>query len=300
MKTRINYHFLLIFLAASLWGTAGLFVRTAGKYGLNEMQLVFLRTFFSALVLGIILLIKDKSLFKIRHKDLWLFIAAGILSIVLFNFCYYKTMSLTSLSVAAVLLYTAPFFVVIMSVFIFKQRLTLKKCSACVTAFVGCCLVTGAFGTGEKLSAAALCFGLLTGFGYSLYTVFGSLMLNRGYSSYTITFYTFGFALLGCIPFTDFKSAAAVCVNAPAVIPVVFLMAVFNTVIPYLLYTAGLCGVDASIAPIIAMVEPVVATLIGAAVYGEPITLSGAAGILIVLLSVFVLNYKGRVNNAES
>lgn len=275
-------------------------MRTAGRYGLSEMQLVFLRTFFSALVLGIILLIKDKSLFKIKLKDLWLFAAAGILSIVLFNFCYYKTMSLTSLSVAAVLLYTAPFFVVIMSVFIFKQRLTLKKCAACVTAFFGCCLVTGAFGTGEKLSAAALASGLLTGFGYSLYTVFSRLLLNRGYSSYTITFYTFGFALLGCIPFTDFKSAAAVCVNAPAVVPVAFLMAVFNTVLPYLLYTAGLCGVDATIAPVIAMVEPVVATLIGAAVYGEALTLSGVAGILVVLASVFVLNYKGRVKNAES
>ncbi|MEE1161540.1 MAG: DMT family transporter [Acutalibacteraceae bacterium] len=300
MKTRINYHFVLIFLAAALWGTAGLFVRTAGRYGLSEMQLVLFRTIFSTLVLGIILIIKDRSLFKIKIKDLWLFIAAGILSIVLFNFCYYKTMSLTSLSVAAVLLYTAPFFVVIMSVFIFKQRLTLKKCAACVTAFVGCCLVTGALGTGEKLSAAALIFGLLTGFGYSLYTVFSRLLLDRGYNSYTITFYTFTFAFFGCIPFTDFKSAAAVCVNAPAVIPVAFLMAVLNTVLPYLLYTTGLCGVDASIAPIIAMVEPVVATLIGAAVYGEALTLSGIVGILIVLLSVFVLNYKGRVKNAES
>ena len=231
---------------------------------------------------------------------MWLFAAAGLLSIVLFNFCYYKTMSLTSLSVAAVLLYTAPFFVVIMSVFIFKQRLTLKKCAACVTAFFGCCLVTGAFGTGEKLSAAAVIFGLLTGLGYSLYTVFSRLLLNRAYSSYTITFYTFGFALLGCLPFTDFKGAADVCINAPAVIPVAFLMAVINTVIPYLLYTAGLCGVDASIAPVIAMVEPVVATLIGAAVYGEAITLSGAAGVVMVLAAVFILNLKGRVKNEQS
>lgn len=92
MKTRINYHFVLIFLAAALWGTAGLFVRTAGRYGLSEMQLVLFRTIFSTLVLGIILIIKDRSLFKIKIKDLWLFIAAGILSIVLFNFCYYKTM----------------------------------------------------------------------------------------------------------------------------------------------------------------------------------------------------------------
>lgn len=291
---------MLILLAASLWGTAGLFVRTAGKYGLTEMQLVFFRTLFTAVIIGLAVIVKDKSLFKIKLRDLWLFIGSGLLSVVLFNFCYYKTMSLTSLSVAAVLLYTAPFFVVIMSVFIFKQRLTLKKCAACITAFVGCCLVTGAFGTGEKLSAAAIVFGLLTGFGYSLYTVFGRLLLDRGYGSYTITFYTFAFALLGCIPFTDFKGAAQVCHNSPAVILTAFLMAVFNTVIPYLLYTAGLSGVDPSAAPVIAMFEPVVATLIGAAVYGEAITFSSAAGIIIVLASVFVLNYKGGVKNAGS
>ena len=41
------------------------------------------------------------------------------------------------------------------------------------------------------------------------------------------------------------------------------------------------------------MVEPVVATLTGIVVYSEPLTLSGAAGIVIVLLSVFILNMKG-------
>ena len=116
-------------------------MRTAGKYGLGEMQLVMLRTLFTALILGIMLVIKDRSLFRIKIRDLWLFAATGLFSIVLFNYCYYKTMSLTSLSVAAVLLYTAPFFVVIMSVVIFKQRLTFKKCPACVKAFVGWCRV---------------------------------------------------------------------------------------------------------------------------------------------------------------
>ena len=74
---------------------------------------------------------------------------------------------------------------------------------------------------------------------------------------------------------------------------VTFLMALFNTVIPYLLYTTGLKGADPSVAPIIAMVEPVVATLTGTVVYSEPLTIAGAAGIVIVLLSVFILNMKG-------
>ena len=71
-------------------------------------------------------------------------------------------------------------------------------------------------------------------------------------------------------------------------------MALINTVIPYILYTAGLVGVDQSAAPVIAMIEPVVATLIGAAFYNEKITAMGVLGIILVLLSVFILNIKGR------
>lgn len=291
---------LLILLAASLWGTAGIFVRTVEKYSISEMQIVLLRAFFSAVIVGIIMLFRDKSLFKIKARDIGFFMAAGIFSIVLFNFCYYKTMALTSLSVAAVLLYTAPFFVVIMSVFLFKQPLTLKKCAACVTAFLGCCLVTGVFNSAQRISAAALIYGLLTGFGYSLYTVFGKILLDKGYHSLTVTFYTFVFAFAACLPISNVGGIFGAVGQSPAGLAVFVLMAIINTVIPYILYTAGLVGVDQSAAPVIAMIEPVVATLIGAAFYNEKITVMGVLGMILVLLSVFILNIKGREADVRS
>ena len=70
-------------------------------------------------------------------------------------------------------------------------------------------------------------------------------------------------------------------------------MALVNTVVPYIIYTVGLNNIDPSKAPIIATVEPVVATVIGAAVYKEALTLSGVIGIILVLSAVVVLNYKG-------
>ncbi len=280
--------------AASLWGTAGIFVRTIENYKITEMQIVLFRALFSVICLAIIIFLKDKKLFKIKLKDLWLFVSAGIFSIVLFNFCYYKTMALTSLSVAAVLLYTAPFFVVIISLFLFKQKLTIKKSLACIMAFIGCCFVTGAIGSGEKIGINALIFGLLTGFGYSLYTIFSRLLLDKGYNSFTITFYTFLFAFLGCLPLADVKNAVSVCFDTPFLLLLTFLMAIFNTVIPYIFYTKGLCGVDTSAAPIIAMIEPIVATVVGTVLYKEPFTLSGLFGIILVLISVLVLNLKGN------
>ena len=146
-----------ILLAACLWGTAGVFVRSLEGI-LSEMQIVLWRALLSCVIIGVITLIKDIRLFKIKIKDLPWFAASGIVSIVLFNFSYYKTMSLTSLSVSAVLLYTAPFFVILISVFAFKEKLTLQKLFACVCAFIGCCMVSGLFGSEHKISAEALEF----------------------------------------------------------------------------------------------------------------------------------------------
>ncbi len=292
MKLKQSIPVFLIILAAALWGTAGVFVRRAACFALSEMQLVFLRAALSATMIAAILLFKNRSLFRIRLREFWLFAAAGIFSIVMFNYCYYKTMALTSLSVAAVLLYTAPFFVMVLSVVLFHETITSKKIFACVTAFFGCCLVTGVLGQHTPIGKAAILFGVITGFGYSLYTIFSRLLLNRGYTTLTITFYTFLVAALGCIPFINAVKTAELAVSSGAVFITVFLMALLNTVVPYLLYTVGLKGIEPSAAPIIAMIEPVVATLIGTFVYHEMLTASGVAGMMLVLASVAVLNMK--------
>ncbi len=89
------------------------------------------------------LLIFDRKLFVIRLKDLWCFLGTGICSIVFFNFCYFKAITMTSLSVAAILLYTAPAIVMVLSYFLFKEKLTKRKLLALAMTFAGCVLVTG-------------------------------------------------------------------------------------------------------------------------------------------------------------
>lgn len=295
MKFKTNFHFLYVFIAASLWGAAGIFVRALNDSGIYEMQIVFGRAFFTAIFLGLFILIKDIELFKIKLKDLWLFVCGGLFSIVLFNYSYYTTMALTkSLAVAAVLLYTAPFFVLIISIFLFGEKLNINKVLACFIAFLGCCFVSGLFGTSYKISGVALTFGLLTGFGYALYTVFGELLLKRGYNSLTITFYVFLAALLGTMPFVNIKNTVSAYFSDTDVLITTILMALTNTVIPYLFYMVGLKGIEPSTAPIIATVEPVVATLVGAIYFKDDIPFLGYVGIVLVILSVVVLNLNGK------
>jgi len=118
---------LYVLASGCMWGCMGLLVRPLNKIGLVTMDICFLRGFVTFIVMFVTLLIFNRGALKIRLKDVWCFIGTGALSVSFFNFCYFKTITLTSLSVAAVLLYTAPAFVMVMSFFLFKENMTKKK-----------------------------------------------------------------------------------------------------------------------------------------------------------------------------
>ncbi len=294
MKSSKIWGTFLIVAAGILWGFMGIFVRNLNKYGISSMQTVALRVFFTAAVMTVFTLLYDKKLFKIKLRDLWCFFGTGVCSIVFFNFCYFRTITLTSLSAAAVLLYTAPIMVMAMSLLLFKEKLTVRKIIAAAAAFAGCALVTGAADGSLALNGTGVLTGLGSAFGYALYTVFGEFALNRGYNSVTITLYTFVFAAAGVLPFADIPDLADKIGSAPQTLGWAALLAVLITVLPYLLYTLGLKTVEPGKASVMASVEPVTATLVGAAFFSEPLSGAGAAGIGLVIVSLVLLNIKQK------
>ena len=80
---------------------------------------------------------------RIAWRDAWMFLGTGLGSIVFFNICCFTAIELTTLSVAAILLYTAPSIVMVFSIFLFHERFTRRKGLCLVLAFAGCVLVSG-------------------------------------------------------------------------------------------------------------------------------------------------------------
>lgn len=280
----------LIFMAGTLWGTMGIFVRRYNDDGLVSMDVVEIRAVVTAALMLCFLLIYDRSLLKIKWKDLWCFLGTGLLSILFFNFCYFKAITMTSLSVAAVLLYTAPTIVMILSRILFKEAFTWVKIAALAATFIGCIFVTGVIGSGDALSFPGIMTGLGAGLGYALYSIFSRYALERGYHTYTIIFYTFLITAIGGLPFANIRLIGQVCTsNVPYIIfTVVFGLA--STVLPYILYTVGLKQVENGKASIIASVEPVVATLLGILLFHERLTLNGIIGVVLVLGAIVMCN----------
>ena len=283
----------LILASGVLWGTTGLFVRQFNDKGISSLDIVAIRAMVTVLCMFVFLLCTHRELLKVRLKDLWCFAGNGILSMLFFNLCYFKSMTLTSLSVAAVLLYTAPAIVMLLSRIFFKEKLTKVKLLSVVFTFVGCVLVTGVIGSGTVLSGAGILVGLGSGLGYALYSIFCRFALERGYHSFTIIFYTFVFTMFGTIPLVNLSDIGNVVFSGWQMIGFTLLCGLVTTVLPYIFYNFGLKYVENGKAAVIASVEPAVATLTGVLAFQERLTITGAIGLLLVIGAIVMCQRKG-------
>ena len=284
---------MFVLSAGTLWGVMGVFVRKLGTYGFSPLQIACLRILFGAVLFLLITAVFRRDLLKIQPRDVGLFLGMGLLSLLLFTVCYFTTISLASLSVAAILLYTSPIWVMLMSAVCFREKITRRKLLCAAMAFGGCVLVSG-IGSAASLSPMVIVTGLLSAVGYGLYSIFGTFALRK-YQPLTVTTYAFLFgaagALLLCNPA---QIARVICESGqPGRLVLLITVTAFVTaVLPYLLYTVGLSRMRASAAAIMASIEPVVATTAGALVFGEALTVPTFAGIALVLGAIVVLNAK--------
>lgn len=291
MKNIVQKGEVQVIIAGIFWGMIGIFTRNLSVYGLTSIQITFLRNLMAAIILFIYIYLKDKESLKIAPKDIWIFIGTGVLSIAFFNVCYFKTIEMTSLSVAAVLLYTAPAFVLVMSSIFFKEAFYLKKLFALILAFFGCFLTTGILGSNPNISSMGLIIGLGSGFGYALYSIFGTVA-SRKYNSYTISLYTFILATISLLPLCQISDLYMLSIKHIQILPLSIGLAVISTIIPFLCYTLGLQKMEAGRAAILAFSEPLFASIVGVVVFNEALTLTNILGILMIFLSIALVNHK--------
>jgi drug/metabolite transporter (DMT)-like permease len=284
---------ILIITAGLFWGSMGIFVRHLNGLGFTSIQVACLRLTVAGMLFALILLIKDPKGFKISPRDIPLFLALGLVSILFFTCCYFTAIRLMTMSTAAILLYTSPIWVMILAIIFLKEKITLQKIIALVLAFAGCVLVSG---FGGKVSVTGILVGLGSGLGYGLYSIFGTFALKK-YSPLTVTCYTFLIAGLGSIVVSnpvDLVAKISSVDNKLSLFGFVLLTSVVTAVIPFLLYTLGLNMTTAGKAAVLATVEPAAATLFGFFVMKETVGPVAIAGIILVFAAIIILSVGKR------
>ena len=285
-----------IITAAALWGCIGVFLKLLTAAGFTSMEGVAIRALAACVIYGGFLALTNPEALKISPKDWYYFFGTGVCSLLFFNWCYFSAISRSSMSVAAVLLYTAPVFVTLMSALFFRETITPVKLLALAVTFAGCALVTGLFPLGqEAVSPSTILFGLGSGFGYALYSIFSKFALNK-YSPATISFYSFLFCAVFSLPLSGLQQdlAGFGCWQAWAG---ALGIGVLCCAVPYVLYTDGLRQAEPGRAAILATIEPFVAAALGILLYREEVTVYKLLGMAAILGSVLLIN---RQNPAKS
>ena len=278
--------------AGALWGLISLFVHTLQADGLTSLQIVFFRNLLAAVVLGGVIVAKERKLPRFRLRDLWMFIGTGMVSIALFNYCYFAALERSSVAVASLLFYTSPIFILVLSVILFHERLTGQKLLSLVMTVAGCACITGVFSESQAVAWTTVLLGLGSGLFYGLYSIFGKFAL-RDYSAMTVSFYTFVFAAVATAPFCAADSIRFAA-GHPQDLLVGVGLAVVSTVAPFLLYTGGLNGIQASKAAVLAIVEPLVASLLGVVAFGDSFTIWTLLGMILIFSAIAVLQLPQR------
>ncbi len=278
----------IIALAAITWGISGLFVRELSALNFSTYEIVFLRLLTATTLISIGFLIFNKKVYNIKLKDLWCFIGTGVVGVLGCSVCYFATMERASLSVACILMYTAPIFVTVFSAILFKEKITKVKIIGLILTFLGCVLCSYKKG-GFALSIPTFFIGIGSGICYGSYSIFSRFAINKGYDSKTILVYSFIFALLGSSLLVPYKNLISnIQGGFNFVLPTVGL-GIIATTVPYWLYTMGLKKVENSKASIIACLEIVASLLVGLIFYLEIPSIYNIIGIILVFISVVIL-----------
>ncbi len=271
-------------VAAVLWGTLGVAARSIFASGLTPLGAAAWRATAAFALLLIYSLLANRPALMISTRDLPLFAAYGAVSVAGFMTVYFTAIQLTTVATAAVLLYTAPAWVVVLARVFFGEPMTPMKTAAVALSFMGCVLVIGAGDSGAMhLSAAGLLAGLGAGFTYAMYSIFGKTALRR-HSPLTTVVYTLGFGALFLLIF----SGGLPRVPSSGLAALVYVIA-GPTAAAYVVYIAGLQWIEAGRASVVATLEPVVAALGGAFLLHEAFGATQWIGAALVLCGVVLV-----------
>jgi len=271
--------YLYLFLAAFLWGLIGPVSRLAFQEGLSPLLVAFFRAVIAWAFFALHALLLRQV--RLHPKDLPALLLFGLVGVSLFYGSYQLAVGYGGAALASVLLYTAPAFVALLSRLVLKEALDPLGLLAVALTLLGVGLMGLGGGSQVKALLPALFFGLLSGFTYALYYIFGKLYLPR-YATPTLFLYALPVGALGLFPFVEL-----VPLSSQALLALLFLGSI-STYGAYLAYYAGLRRLPATRASVLATLEPVVANLFAFLLFREVLSPLGYLGAGLILLAVLL------------
>ncbi len=283
-------------LAALFWGLSGGIGGILMANGWNPLVVSFYRGAIGLLFVLLWLALRPHGS-GLASGRMWFWSAiAGVGVAGNFAF-YFVSIAEGSVAVAATLMYCAPAFVYLVSFTLKLERPTLLKWAAIAMVMLGIVLLTRIYETGAGgVTLIGAVAGLLAGLSYAVF-IFGFKYAAPHGSPQAILVISFAVLATILIGLADTDQTLAV-LSTPSW-PVFLILGVFGAGLSFILYIVGLTHTAPAVASIVAMVEPVTASLFGVVVLNESLVGVQIVGMGLILVTVTALSVFSRAPWAD-
>jgi len=297
--SKLTKGYLIALVATAFWSTTGVFIRYLTEaYRLPPLVLAFWRDGFVCLALTAAFALAAPSRLRVDRRHLWfLFVYGFVLSI--FNSLWTVSVALNGAAVATVLGYGSPALTAIASWRLFGERLDAIKIVAIVLGIAGCVFVSGAYALGAwQVNPWGITTGLLTAVAYAGYSLLGKVAAHRHIYPWTSLLYTFAFGTMFLLAYNVVPGWLPGVPEPPSLMwlgsawvgwGVLAALAVGPTIGGYGLYAVSLTYLPASVANLIATLEPSMTAVLAYLFLHETFTAPQLIGSGLIIVGVMVL-----------
>lgn len=273
-------------LAASLWGSSGIFAVNLFRLGVPPESLAFLRPFLGSLMLLAVVATRSAPGMRVNARGLAMLCLGGGLAVGVFQIAYQLSTDAVGVPSTVALLYLAPAVVAALSGPLLGEWPDRRRIALLLVTLSGVWLtVLGAEEVTATFGTAGLWWGVLAGFSYGAYTLFGRFAAPRYGSMPTVVYSTIGSCLFLAlvVPAT---SGPIVWPGTPAAWTLLAAFALLTIAVAHFLFFDALARIDASRVSISTAVEPVVAGILATMLLSQGLTPLGWVGIALVVVGV--------------
>lgn len=303
-KARLNSlstHYIFVAIHGIIAGFIVLGGRFFSDQGMSLYEISVYTLLSPVFIYGLLVLTKEKYRFKRENMGHMLLYGFAIAGTVLAQFG--AVVLGTPVAVVAFLLYTQPFWTILLARVLFKERIGKTKVLASALVLAGIIFLIDPFGVKAPGSFAGIAVALFGGFSLSLYVIWGGILSKRGNSVVNSAFGSCFFALvyiLLLLPvlrrFTDNPAMVRLSLDfEPWLLAVMAGYSILTETINPLFYLEGIKRVPVTDAGIILLLEPVSGAVLAAVLFHETLTPAIITGaVFIILANYLVIRYGER------
>jgi drug/metabolite transporter (DMT)-like permease len=304
--SRLTKGYLIALIGTVIWSFTAVFIRYLTEtYRLPPLVLAFWRDLAVCVALSLVFVTFKPALLRVERQHLkFLFLYGFLLSV--FNSLWTVSVAFNGAAVATVLAYSSAAFTAVLAWKFFQESLGRVKLLAVALSILGCAFVSGAFNPAAwQVNPLGIITGLLSGIAFAGYSLMGKASSQRSINPWTTLLYTFSFGAVFLLAYNILPAWLPGIHSTPELLwlgrawagwGVLILLGIGPTIGGYGLYTVSLTYLPASVANLVATLEPSITAVLAYLFLGERLTGPQLFGSVLVIMGVIIL----RLNEGRS